>query len=148
MFQTVVSFLTFAAMLLHAVLGCCAHHAHAGDGACASGEAETVERHTACGHGHAHHAAETDVAETDTGEVPAEEPCRHEECDEESCSYLASSKASVPAADAPAPHGDALAPAVAANFRAARCAEHRLGLSRSGLPPSLRVRDVTQVRLL
>lgn len=69
MFQSMTSILTMSAMLLHSILGCCSHHAHACEHGhavetCDSGHDEhvghhrdrDVHKHGSQHQGHAHHA--------------------------------------------------------------------------------------------
>ena len=155
MFHRVVTLLTLSATLLHAVLGCCAHHAHAGDGTCcASGTqpAEALpEKPQPCCHRHDHeHAAESGAVET---AAAADEPRHHgapapepDPCEEESCTSLVASKVTVPADDQ-AGWLDVIPVSVfAADLsRAVRRLAGPADLSRSGLPASLRVQALTQV---
>lgn len=63
MFQSLTSILTLSAMLLHSILGCCTHHAHACEHGhavegCVAGHDEHEGEHVGQshdGHGHDHH---------------------------------------------------------------------------------------------
>ena len=90
MFHSIISILTTAAVALHAMLGCCAHHVHS----CESHEpglafAVPAQLDEHCNHGHDHH--------DDDDDSPSEngaDGCGHEHdggqphgCDEGDCSF-------------------------------------------------------------
>ncbi|MBI1315063.1 hypothetical protein GC176_27545 [bacterium] len=108
MFQSLASILTVSVMLLHSILGCCSHHAHA----CEHGHAvencaawhDGNEGEIAC-HGHQrHHGDEPDhgLAAHDDGHGDHEShecphgPCGHE-CQGGNCTYTQSPKVKTPA---------------------------------------------------
>lgn len=81
MLKTVTSLLTAACVFVHAVMGCCVHHAHAGE-AC-SGHVEEQREHEAHdadsheGHSHASHESES---------AHHSEPAHGEDCSCDECS--------------------------------------------------------------
>ncbi len=93
MLSTVPSILATAAMVLHSVLGCCSHHAHACD----------AERHdhpeatlSHCQHDlnlPAHGVASRNAAEP----IPADG--HHQACDQGECQFTTVGRAQVPATD-------------------------------------------------
>ena len=88
MFRLGTPLVTLAAVLTHAVLGCCAHHAHAGE-ACGHGEVPAAA-HDHAGHDHAGHSHD---APGDGGRENApcggDGPCDGHDCGEAECSLLA-----------------------------------------------------------
>ena len=154
MFHFVVTGLTLIATLLHAVLGCCSHHAHAGHTHCASaGEhhhaAAESEGHThRCCHAHHEQPDSEPHGLLQSGEGNQEDGERHapghDSCDEGTCQFVWPSKVSLPSYDGPAPF--ATLPARLVSTAVSGGALYSwLGFSRSGLPPTLGVHDLTQV---
>ena len=93
MIQALTSVVTLSAMLLHVLLGCCAHHIHLEPNAPTNSATATGCSHRlACCGGHRAHAP----ADEETGD---EETPRHGECHEDACQYLTSSKVELPASD-------------------------------------------------
>lgn len=116
MFRSLTSILTLSAMLLHSILGCCSHHAHACEHGhavenCAVGhdghEGEIVHH----GHDHGHHRHHDDEGDCDAehglaahgdGHVDDEShecphgPCGHE-CQGGDCTYTQTSNVKTPA---------------------------------------------------
>ena len=81
--RSVVSLLSAAAILLHLVLGCCAHHAHATEnGDCAN---HSLAKQT-CSH---HHHQDSQPENTDSGK-PHNSP--HNDCHEGGCVFLNTTK--------------------------------------------------------
>lgn len=95
------------AVVLHALLGCCVHHAHAGhthghdvdqvmvDVPRVVGHQDASENHE----GHSHECRKASCSDDDANEVASEEPCSpspcsgshgpHESCDEADCNIVA-----------------------------------------------------------
>ena len=95
--QSLVALLTLSAILGHAVLGCCWHHAHAGQAECVTlaEHSATDESHARCGH------SDADCDDTDghdTGGEGHKENHRHE-CGEDACKSLIPSKLKLPTSD-------------------------------------------------
>lgn len=92
MFHSIISILTTAAVALHAVLGCCAHHAHSCQlPASGAEDAAVVEADAHCFHGHHHHHRDED---DDSTSVDVPDGCDHghqgglpHDCDEGDCSF-------------------------------------------------------------
>lgn len=85
MFQTLASILTMSAMLLHSILGCCSHHAHA----CEHGH--SVETCPADHDAHGDDAADTQHVHEHLAPADAE-PCGHggeesDECPHQPCQH-------------------------------------------------------------
>jgi len=88
MFHGIITFLTTLAVMLHALLGCCAHHAHACDGhqhdvGIVADEAEHGHSH----HDHSHHHSTADDC-SDDDEDRDEHHGDDEPCDEADCSFV------------------------------------------------------------
>ena len=91
MFQSIISILTTVAVALHAMLGCCSHHAHAceTDG----GNRSVQHSHTVCSHGH-HESDEhepRDNRDSDGHDRDQNNGHRHS-CDEGDCSFAPASR--------------------------------------------------------
>ena len=122
MFQSLTSILTMSAMLLHSILGCCTHHAHACEhghvveGCVAEHDEHEGESagHSDDGHGdhgRQHHGEETDaghddhdgltVAQEDGHDDHETHECPHGpcgfDCEGGDCTYTQSSKVKTPA---------------------------------------------------
>ena len=122
MFQSLTSILTMSVMLLHSILGCCSHHAHACEHGhvvegCVAGhehESHLVEHSDADHevHGHQHHGEKRDdgydhdhdgltVAHVDGHDHHESHECPHGPCSFEcvggDCTYTQSSKVKTPA---------------------------------------------------
>ncbi len=91
MFHSITSILTTAAVALHAILGCCAHHAHS----CEAQEPVLAVVHRAatdCSHGH-HHHDESDQSESHHDGLSGgcnhqhNDDNHHDDCDESKCSF-------------------------------------------------------------
>jgi hypothetical protein len=82
----ILSLLTSTAIVLHALLGCCAHHSHAGqETAC---EQAVTPRPGSCGCRH-REAAMPSVDETPADDEPGERPHGHEgPCDGPECQFV------------------------------------------------------------
>ncbi|TWU39854.1 hypothetical protein Q31b_31690 [Novipirellula aureliae] len=108
MFANITHILTLIAFAAHAVLGCCAHHSHAGGIDCCSSKTTQVARdddhspephaHVCCGHVHlitnAHDVDGVDVLADIHSDVEAvcasESPCHHDDhCNGSRCSFVA-----------------------------------------------------------
>jgi hypothetical protein len=92
--NAIVSIVTAASVLVHAALGCCAHHAHGGLVGCCSQrtvepEPEAVHHHC-CKHKHPAASQEL-VADHDQTEPT---PAPHKTCDEGRCNAVLASKTS------------------------------------------------------
>ena len=87
---------TLAAVLTHAVLGCCAHHAHAGE-ACGHGAGPAAAARDHAGHDHAGHSHDNPG---DGGREQAprggDGPCDGHDCGDADCSLLAPVKIVAP----------------------------------------------------
>lgn len=119
MFHKLLTFSTMTAVVLHALLGCCVHHAHAGHTHSRGDDSATVEveHHLGqCQHGHGHdgHAQDghkascqhqnnadgsitCDCFDDETIELQSPEPCSgshgpHESCDESDCNFVANQR--------------------------------------------------------
>lgn len=88
------SFFTTFAIVLHAVLGCCAHHTHAGSSHC--GTAQFANNHQAeCQHAyaeHGHHEAAAEAVESPADGSSDHAPCEGGPCDEPDCVFLVASR--------------------------------------------------------
>lgn len=83
--NSTTSWLALAAFLVHAVLGCCAHHAHAAPhGAHAGDPCMNSVAGTECGHSEDDHASD---------EQHSQQPI----CDSEDCTYDVAAKVKLPA---------------------------------------------------
>ena len=92
MFHSIITILTTAAVALHAMLGCCAHHDHS----CCETHGLTAgihQSHDHDSHGHKHHHHDDDV---DLSGEDAENDCGHQHqhdggqphgCDEGDCNF-------------------------------------------------------------
>ena len=121
MFSNLTSILTITAMLLHSILGCCSHHAHACEhgqfvGKCPVEHGEHDSRSSEAAHAdeeHADHHACADAgrdadepleAECESGlgscGMPerSQDPCQ-QTCDGTDCSFTQSSEVKTPAPD-------------------------------------------------
>lgn len=90
MFHSIITILTTAAVALHAMLGCCAHHDHS---CCESHGLTAVVQHAddhcAHDHGHHHHDEEKSSGE-DVGNDCGHQHDgggHHDDCDEGECSF-------------------------------------------------------------
>ncbi len=110
MFRFLTTATTVSVMLLHSILGCCTHHAHACEHGhsveeCAVGDEADVARHS--GDVHRHHVSERDYdaehgiaahdgehGDHESGECP-HGPCG-QECQSGDCTYTPSSKVKAP----------------------------------------------------
>ncbi len=89
MLHSIITVLTTAAVALHALLGCCAHHAHSGDSDQSGLKiVHSVEGDGRCSHGHHHDEAVASPSED------VANSCNHEHddggqhgCDEGDCSF-------------------------------------------------------------
>ena len=101
MFRFGIPLITLAAVLTHAVLGCCAHHAHAGE-ACGHGDVPAAAGHDHAGHDHAGHDhaghSHDDPGEGGREHAPGggDGPCDGHDCGEAECSLLAPIKVVAP----------------------------------------------------
>ncbi|WP_171185919.1 hypothetical protein [Alienimonas chondri] len=96
---------TLAAVLMHAVLGCCMHHAHAGDPCCGA-EPTAAPCHAAHehgdeahDHGHSHDGAghdPPDAAGHQHDDPSQGDPHQHKGCGESECSWLTAPGAACP----------------------------------------------------
>jgi len=98
MFHSIITILTMTAVALHAMLGCCVHHAHACDSHASGAEStDLVEADAHCSHAHVHqHQDEED------GEPSSLDPANgsgHEHdsapahgCDEADCSFTSAQR--------------------------------------------------------
>lgn len=134
MFRSAVSLLTASMILGHAVFGCCLPHAHADEQ-----EAVPVlgpETARCCQSGgdedrHDHHGT------------------HHTHVEGDSCTFLVSPGVKLPADSSPGWfHSAACAQPLAQLQGQVRSTAQDPDLSRSGLPPTCAVRDLTQVWLL
>lgn len=152
MFRTSITLLTLVSTLLHAVLGCCAHHGHAQVAETVSTQTIAVVRHSCscCGHYKPRAGKAATKESQDGGHDDEHDGHRHSPCDEPSCQLLTVQKAEVPAANQLSSHEIASAVVVFSTDLTllAQAAERLPNARRSGLPPGLTVRDVTQIRLL
>ena len=90
MFHSIIAILTTAAVASHALLGCCAHHAHS----CDQHRSEPavvahVDPDDHCCHGHHHHDEESDSLSEDLANGCGHEHERgdYHECDEGDCIF-------------------------------------------------------------
>jgi hypothetical protein len=90
MFHSIVVILTTTSVMLHAFLGCCAHHAHACDDH-QRGNPKVVQ--SACdGHEHHHHKHQyTSPCQSDSGEGEDQQG-RQEPCDSTACSFVSAER--------------------------------------------------------
>ena len=101
MFRLGTPLVTLAAVLTHAVLGCCAHQAHAGD-ACGPGDVPAAAAHDHAAHDHPghDHAGHSHGDPGDGGRDDAprggDGPCDGHDCGEAGCSLLAPVKVVAP----------------------------------------------------
>ena len=86
--RAVVSSLTALAIFLHAVLGCCVHHAHA------SGPARPVVGTCGC-HSHGDGDSHKQGGQESPRSGPLDDGCPSEKCDEASCAFAVAGKVSV-----------------------------------------------------
>ena len=92
MFHSIITILTTAAVALHAMLGCCAHHDHScGESHGLMAAVEQSDEDCSHGHGH-HHHHEDDDASPDAAGNDCDQQHRHDggrphECDEGDCSF-------------------------------------------------------------
>ena len=128
MLQRVIPYLTASIILGHAVFGCCLPHAHADE----MGEPTVLGSETHCPQHDAH---------SDHG-------THHTHLDGDSCTFLIPAKVQCPPSEQAGSWVPVLpenaSPNPGAMYRAVQTAE----LSGSGRPPTLTVRDVTQIWLL
>ncbi|MCA9072299.1 MAG: hypothetical protein KDA84_25405 [Planctomycetaceae bacterium] len=102
MFRSFVSLLTLLAMVLHASLGCCWHHAHAqGTGCCQhEGEVQTVTESPACtcSHSTAHHQTTKSTGTVDQADSSPgnHHDHHHGNCDQGTCKYLPANSLEIP----------------------------------------------------
>lgn len=107
MFHKLLTYSTMTAVVLHALLGCCVHHAHAGNTHSHDVDQVMVDVPHVVGlndadHDHDEHAHEGHKAshfDDDANEVGCEQPCSqspcsgshgpHESCDEADCNIVA-----------------------------------------------------------
>lgn len=97
MFHSIITILTTAAVALHALLGCCAHHDHSCDASTSNPNVLTVvHADDHCSHRHHHH----DEGSESTGEGAAS-GCGHEHdggephgCDESDCTFTSTQRVS------------------------------------------------------
>lgn len=85
--RPVVIVITLAAFCLHALCGCCAHHAHADEGA-TCGEAEHGGDH-ACTHEHDHDDTSMNAAHVEQVQAPLDS---HESCPQGDCHFVLEAK--------------------------------------------------------
>jgi hypothetical protein len=105
MFRSLVSLMTLLAMLLHAWMGCCWHHAHAHPGDCPEhpGLLETVSHShgSVCPHHGDHQHLQNGKEQGEIPQTQSQEPNsprhNHHDCDEGTCQYLAGNILKVPA---------------------------------------------------
>ena len=93
MFHSIITIVTTAAVALHAMLGCCAHHDHS----CQSHESGPIEvvnqADDHCSHGHhhhghhQHHSDEGAPSEADNDSGDQHDRDQRHGCDEEDCSF-------------------------------------------------------------
>lgn len=160
MFRGLITLMTAFALLGHAVVGCCAHHAHASHADCqrTSLPAESA----GAPHAHSSQAFSTttespavEVQDEAQDEADGDSGRGHEHgspkrpCEDGLCQFLKSAKVDVP------PLGDfglMREVSIVADARAASVgvgsAAGWLHLSLTGLPSGRALRDFTQVRLL
>ncbi|NQV23247.1 MAG: hypothetical protein HQ518_02670 [Rhodopirellula sp.] len=133
MFSNATSILTMMAMLLHSILGCCSHHAHACEhGLSVSGcqaehhehcrEAEQADHigHQHQGDRHDHHAPQSVVDDhSDDSAGHSHEPCRRS-CEGGDCRFTQSSQVKTPTPDEGRLSAPAATPAVADSLIAAQ----------------------------
>lgn len=92
MFQSIISLLTTGAVALHAILGCCVHHAHS----CDSHESQHREvakttEYNHCSHDHCHDADRSHEVDVQHGDHhPGGD---HQSCDEGDCSFVSIKRA-------------------------------------------------------
>lgn len=103
MLHTLLTLTTMTTVVLHALLGCCVHHVHAGQsgrGCCVETVAVEVQSGRCHGHSHPHHhhGAQADglhACESDPESNPApqssdrESPQRQQSCSERDCTIVA-----------------------------------------------------------
>jgi hypothetical protein len=102
MFHKFLTYSTMTSVVLHALLGCCVHHAHAGHTHSHDVDQVMVDVPHVVGindadHDHDEHAHEGDKAshfDDEANEVGCEQPCSgshgpHESCDEADCNIVA-----------------------------------------------------------
>ena len=158
MFRWTVSALTMIAVLLHSVLGCCSHHAHAdsAETACGcvdrtpDGGRETVDSEThACDHLHEGESGDEDCERESARVVVGHDQHQHDDCREEACRYLTSPQVKLPKADVLLPL-DVL-PLVQPKLAASPAwsfLRQSPDASPSGHSPGLRVHELTRVWLV
>jgi hypothetical protein len=92
--NAIVSILTAASVLVHAVLGCCAHHAHGGQIACCSlktaAQQPDAVHHHCCKH--KHNSTSHEALADDDESAPS--PAPHKTCDGSRCTAVLISKTS------------------------------------------------------
>lgn len=98
MFHSIITILTTAAVALHAVLGCCAHHDHS---CCESHVLTAVVQHADdhCAHDHGHH--HRDDADSSSEDVENERGHQHDggqshSCGDGECSFTSVTRSSDP----------------------------------------------------
>ncbi|WDQ17074.1 hypothetical protein [Rhodopirellula sp. P2] len=111
MFHKLLTYSTMTAVVLHALLGCCVHHAHAGHTHCHGDDQVMVDvphvvglsdaGHDHDGHSHEGHKASCQHQHNADGSITCEcfddessHPCSgshgpHESCDEADCNFVA-----------------------------------------------------------
>jgi len=96
--RSIPSIFTAMAVLPHAVLGCCWHHAHAEvEHATPAVEVAGVERpdDVSHHHGHRHTSRSTDSHVADETGGHDDHQCPHEPCDEPSCAFVSVAKSNL-----------------------------------------------------
>ena len=81
--RSLITLITAAAFLLHFTLGCCAHHAHAAEGAACSGHG-IVADHDHEGHDH--------DSQEPCEQSPGDRECPGEHCNDGHCVFMADGK--------------------------------------------------------
>lgn len=140
--QTVFCNLMAASLFIHALLGCCWHHAHA-QSCCSKQETKVSERVTGCSHGHScGHSAD----KSHQKQKPAE-PHQHKDCPG-SCTFLSVAKTQVDCHSplSPLPFA-AFVPFVAEVGATFHVSADRV-TDESGPPPPLRLHLLNQILLI
>lgn len=151
MLHTSVTVLTLVSTLLHAVLGCCAHHGHVHAAEAVSKPAVAAVRHSCCSHCKSRVAKDAQKhSQQPSGRSDEHDGHDHSSCDEPSCQLLTTPKVQIPASDWLVSQDRLPADSVFAADLARLTASgpRNLDLPDSGRPPGISAREMTHVWLL
>lgn len=143
--RTLTTILTLSAVLLHALLGCCSHHAHAEEPVLPNSQVVDSDSAAACPHA----GCQLGDRHEPGGEPDGDEP-RPENCDEDSCDFVAAGDADKAprCCQWPAWDGIASAALIASLHAASFCCCEISDFSPAGQGSTLRIHEMNQVWLI